>query len=129
MKSISYFVFQRFVFLLYFVGIMLGSSCKCKQPTAPVEAKSKETTPLTSNENSNTIQGTGKISLQYKSSCGTVIISNTPAKKDTLILIPVPALTGFDTEGMEVSFSYRKLRVHNPKGCAGIPVQLSNITH
>lgn len=112
------------IVIIFFSILIFG--CKCKQPNS-AGVSNNDVQQETTNENSNYSKATGKISLQYKSSCGTVIILNTPTEKDTLILIPASALTGFDTDGMEVTFSYRKLRVHNPKGCAGIPIQLSYI--
>jgi hypothetical protein len=114
---------------IIFIGIFisfLAFGCRSKKTVSGTN-QSDKTQPIHSVESSDYTKATGKISLRYKSACGTVIISNTPTEKDTAILTPTPALTGFDTEGMEVTFSYRKLRIHNPKGCAGIPVQIFDI--
>ena len=91
-------------------------SCKTKQVND---------TPPTSNAE-NGIKATGKVSHQYKSAgCETVIVCK--KAQDTLLLIPMNPLEKFDKDGTEISFNYRILKVHNPKGCKGIPVQVSNI--
>ena len=96
--------------------------CKSKQP-APSNSSAAV------NDKSNYLQAEGKISLKYKDSCRTMIILNMPSVQDTAWMIPIPPLDkDFDSEGLEVTFGYRRLAIANPKGCnAGVPVQLYNV--
>ncbi|MBI3500622.1 MAG: hypothetical protein HY063_02420 [Bacteroidetes bacterium] len=119
---------KGFTFHIFFsslIACIALNSCKCKKQTPAPVASAPQVQQQSPVENPNYIQAAGKISLQHKANCGAEIIVVT--KMDTLTLIPLPALTGFDTEGMEVAFSYRKLKVHNPRGCAGMPVQIAEI--
>lgn len=101
---------------------LLFVSCKSKQTAA-----SANITDAT-NQPANTIKAIGIVSHQYKKSgCGTMILCKREAEKDTLFLIPMTSLGEFDKDGLEVYFNYRILRVHNPIGCKGTPVQVYDI--
>jgi hypothetical protein len=106
-------------YLILVVSFMLHS-CKSQQTNT---AKTTDTS-----QPANTTKFVGIVSHQYKSSgCGTIVLYKREIEKDTLFLIPMTSLGEFDKDGLEISFNYRMLRVHNPKGCKGIPVQLSDI--
>jgi len=96
-------------------------ACKSKQLDLP-----KTTDADTS---ASSIKKEGIVTHQYKSvGCETIIICKPTNENDTLFLIPMTSLEKFDIDNLKISFNYRILRVHNPKGCKqGIPAQISNI--
>ena len=76
----------------------------------------------------NDVEAQGKVSHQFKiNGCETIIVCTKVNEADTLYLIPMTPLGKFDTDELKISFRYRVLRIHNPKGCKGIPVQISKI--
>ncbi len=105
-------------------------SCKCQK-----KSNAEQSTASTNNETENTKPSTtekltiGIVSHKYKGAgCSGVVVCTPPSTTDTLVLIPVPALTAFNQEGQKISFEYRVLRVRNPEGClVGIPAELKNI--
>jgi hypothetical protein len=111
---------------LYFISCVIcflfGVSCKSKEKAvAPVS---------TSIQVAETPKTTGKVSHQFRpGGCATVIIVDTGNPNNPLILIPKSSLNEFDKDGLEISFTYRKLRMPNPPGCIkGSPVDISDIT-
>jgi hypothetical protein len=72
----------------------------------------------------------GKVSHQFRETgCATVVIVSKDGQED-LTLIPVDTLPKeYDTNGLEIYFNYRLLKVKNPVGChVGIPARLSDIS-
>jgi hypothetical protein len=71
----------------------------------------------------------GIVSHKYKE-CGTVILVPNKERHDTMTLIPMGnGLGEYDVEGLVISFQYRNLMIHNPKGCMkGGPVIVFDIT-
>lgn len=113
--------------IFFFSFLLVVAACKTKhQPTVQSTPSPKETSPQA---DSNYIKTTGRVSHRYSATgCGAVIVCGKIPQGDTLILIPITPLNNFDKEGLEISFGYRKLRVHQPKGCgAGIPVQITDV--
>jgi len=111
-------------FVIYYLLLapcfLVLASCKAKQANA--------TQPTDTNQPTNTLKTSGIVSHQYRpSGCQTIMLCKREVEKDTLFLIPMTSLGEFDKAGLEISFSYRILRVHNPKGCKGTPVQVSDI--
>jgi hypothetical protein len=110
---------QVIIFTVAFVFIALIFACKSKKTAT---SKTVET-----DATSDTKKTKGIVSHQFQSAgCQTIVICK--KESDTLFLIPMTSLDKFDVDGLEISFDYRVLKVHNPKGCHGIPVQISNIT-
>ncbi|HTA61472.1 MAG TPA: hypothetical protein VK835_03410 [Bacteroidia bacterium] len=109
---------QSIIFSIILCFILIA--CKAKQTT---------TTLAGTDTSANFIKTEGIVSHQYKQvGCETIVICSSSNANDTLFLIPMTPLEKFDVDGLKISFSYRILRVHNPKGChQGIPVQISNI--
>lgn len=70
----------------------------------------------------------GKVSHMYRESgCKTVILALSP-ESDSLVLIPSNSLGAFDVDGLEISFTYRMLRMPNPEGCSvGNPAEIVSI--
>ncbi len=98
------------------------AACKARQtaaaPVAATATTMEQTSPST----------TGKVSHQYKATgCATVIIVKNG--DEIITLIPSEKLPEqMDVDGLEISFDYRPLRMHNPEGCnAGFPAQLTNL--
>ena len=114
----------KFQIRLLVICNLLFVSCKSKQfnSTQVIEK------PDISNQPSNSLKAIGIVSYQYKSSgCGTLILCKREIEKDTLFLIPMASIGEYDKDGLEIFFNYRILRIHNPKGCKGTPVQVSDI--
>jgi hypothetical protein len=110
---------RAIVFGTAFVFITLVFACKSK--------KTDTSKPAETDTTSNTQKTTGIVTHQFQSTgCQTIVICK--KESDTLFLIPMTPLDKFDVDGLEISFDYRVLKVHNPKGCQGMPVQISNIT-
>lgn len=107
-------------YLLLVPWFLVFVSCKAKQ------TNTTKTTEV--NEPVNAIKAVGVVSHQYSSSgCKTMILCKREIEKDTLFLIPMTSLGEYDKDGLEINFYYRILRVHNPKGCPGTPIQISEI--
>lgn len=73
----------------------------------------------------------GVVSHRYSSEgCPAVIITNNVAPNgDTLVLIPVHGLEGFDADGLKIAFNYKRSLMRNPSGCHhGVPAMLFNVT-
>ena len=73
----------------------------------------------------------GVVSHRYSSDgCPAVVITDKVAPNgDTLVLIPVHGLEGFDDDGLKISFNYRRSMIRTPSGCHhGIPAMLYNVT-
>ena len=68
----------------------------------------------------------GMVSHKYDN-CGAVVILK--SKEGETVLIPFPELDKkYDSDGLMIQFSYRKLRMPHPGTCtAGIMAELSNI--
>ena len=94
-----------------------------------LSCKSKQVNPTNTKTASNNVKTEGTVSHQYKSAgCETIIICKSIDTSDTLFLIPMTSLEKFDVNNLKISFSYRILRVHNPKGCKqGIPAQIFDV--
>lgn len=112
---------QRVILVVTFCFFILFISCKAK--------KNSSLTVSNTDETSNSLKTEGKVTHQYKlMGCETIIICKPTTENDTLFLIPMTPLEKFDIDGLQISFNYRILRIHNPKGCKqGIPAQISNI--
>ncbi len=121
MKQVSGIKFQ---IRLLVISNLLFVSCKSKQSNSTqITEKSDKTS-----QSANSVKAIGMVSHQYNSSgCGTIILCKREIEKDTLFLIPMTPLGEYDKDGLEIFFNYRILRIHNPKGCKGTPVQVSNI--
>lgn len=104
----------RIGFIVFAIALLFA--CKSKQPA-------KENTP----EKAAGISAQGTVTHKYANEgCATIIVC--PQKEDTLFLIPVTPLGKFDSDGSKIKFSYRIMRVHNPKGCKqGIPAEISDV--
>ena len=101
-----------------FLFLLLFFSCKTKQTAS-------DQNQLVSSHSSADIM-TGTVSHLFKArGCGTIILCKKDS--DTLFLIPMNSLGAFDVDGLELTFTYRILRVHNPKGCKGMPVEISDM--
>ena len=110
---------QAIIFAVVFVFIIQIFACKSKKTDASKPAETDAA--------SNAQKTKGIVSHQFQSAgCQTIVICK--KESDTLFLIPMTPLDKFDVDGLEISFDYRVLKVHNPKGCHGMPVQISNIT-
>jgi uncharacterized protein YpmB len=114
---------MKYHFLILVALLMVSTACKtCKNAqTKSVSTEQATTQPKTS----------GKVSHQYKATgCATVIVVKQKDTGETLTLIPKDALPKeFDTDGLEISFDYRLLKMPNPPGCnAGIPAEITNIS-
>ncbi|MEO6883006.1 MAG: hypothetical protein ABI199_03165 [Bacteroidia bacterium] len=107
--------------MMMLLCLFVCAACKSKKAVASMNATIQSSSaPIAS----------GKVSHQYSASgCGTVIVCDSVSGKKRLIYIPITGLTTFDVDGLEISFNYRILKIHNPKGCVtGIPIQISNIS-
>ena len=110
---------KSIILIIATVSLSIGA-CKIGEhaPVKTTSSSSEQTSPKTS----------GKVSHQYKATgCATVIIIK---NGDELItIIPKDKLSdNFDVDGLEISFDYRPLKMHNPEGCnAGFPAEVTNI--
>ncbi len=109
--------------LILSIAVSVSVACKTKKATS--ESSSTEMKQTTEQSSPKTI---GKVSHQYRATgCATVVIIKTA--DNTITLIPKDKLPdNLDVDGIEISFDYHLLKMHNPVGCnAGIPAALTNI--
>lgn len=113
------------ILTIFFSGLAACKSKKATTETASKEVKQTETAAA----DKATPKSKGKVSHQYRSTgCATVILSTVDGNDLTLIpSIRLPEK--FDVDGLQISFDYRPLKMHNPEGCnAGFPAEISNIS-
>ncbi len=113
--------------LILSIAISLSISCKTKKATAETSSTNVKQTTMTDTQAA-APKSTGKVSHQYRATgCATVIVITTP--DNTITLIPKDKLPdNIDVDGLEISFDYRLLKMHNPVGCnVGIPAAITNI--
>ena len=106
------------------IAVSISVACKTKKATS--ESSSTEMKQTTEQSAPKTI---GKVSHQYRATgCATVVIIKTA--DNTITLIPKDKLPdNLDVDGLEISFEYHTLKMHNPVGCnVGIPAALTNIS-
>ncbi|MFH0865214.1 MAG: hypothetical protein V1904_03410 [Bacteroidota bacterium] len=110
---------KTFILLLMIIlSVCIG--CKAKEKTIVLTVVTVPTTGTT----------LGKVSHLYRETgCATVVIVSKEEQQE-LTLIPIDTLLKeYDTDGMEIYFNYRTLKVKNPAGCSvGIPAMLTDIS-
>lgn len=118
-----------------FSAVVLITACKASQKSASAKNKSVSTQSVSKDSASKKTapavsETMGTVSHRYSSTgCPAVVVTNVVNPRgDTLILIPVHGLERFDTDGLKISFNYRRVLVKNPPGCYhGVTAILYNV--